>query len=139
MAYNPFEMSYRITGTETLEELARKVNSILKDLTFYVNQSQKYENATGLPINTQVTTNSPVWDLSSNINPDGTFPTSKLDEKMVGLTNELQLADAAVTEAKVAVGAITTLKLGDDAVTNMKIAVGEITEAKMNWKSHILY
>lgn len=58
-----------------------------------------------------------IWDRASNINPDGTFPVEKLSDKLIGLQHELQLADAAVTAAKIAVGAIQTLHIEAGAIT----------------------
>ena len=86
------------------------------------------KNNTGVPINEDVNENKPIWDRSGSINEDGTFPTEKLTEKLVGLQNELQLADEAVTEAKIAVGAIKTPHLDDWCITDMKLAAGAITE-----------
>jgi len=84
-------------------------------------------------------TKASVWDRADNINSDGTFPVENLTDTLVGLEHELQLADEAVTEAKIAVGAIKTPHLDDDAVTDMKLAAGAVTEAKTNWQTHILY
>lgn len=70
-----------------------------------------------------------VWDRASNINPDGTFPVEKLSDKLVGLQHELQLADQAVTEAKIAVGAIKPLHIEN----------GSIPIVKTNFPYHQLY
>lgn len=72
-----------------------------------------------------------VWDRAANINPDGTFPTEKLTEKLVGLQHALQLADEAVTEAKIAVGAIRRPHIADGSVNADKIADAAITAIKL--------
>ncbi len=70
-----------------------------------------------------------VWDRASAINPDGTIPTSRLTDKLVGLQHELQLANEAVTAAKIAVGAIR----------EYHIKAGEIPIVKTNFPYHQLY
>ncbi|MBU7006298.1 right-handed parallel beta-helix repeat-containing protein [Phosphitispora fastidiosa] len=61
MAYQPFQMPYRITGDEDLSTLARKINAIMEGLTFYVNQLQVYENGIGVPTNELVEVNKDSW------------------------------------------------------------------------------
>jgi len=75
----------------------------------------------------------------SALSPDGTVNVGKLSDKYVGLTHDLQLADQAVTAAKVAVAAIQTQHIADLAVTDVKLAAGAVTEAKTNWQTHMLY
>lgn len=70
-----------------------------------------------------------VWDRANNINPEGTISTDKLTDKMVGLEHALQLADEAVTEAKVATGAIKELH----------ITAGAIPVVKTNFPYHQIY
>lgn len=71
----------------------------------------------------------PIWDRAGNINADGTFPAEKLTDKLVGLAHELQLANEAVTSAKIAVGAIRELH----------ISAGEIPVVKTNFPYHQIY
>lgn len=84
-----------------------------------------------------------IWDRAENINDDGTISTEKLTDKLVGklgsLEHDLQLAEGAVTESSIEVGAITSSNLGENTVTNFNIAAGAVTEAKTNWQTHILY
>ena len=54
-----------------------------------------------------------------------------LSEKMVGLQNELQLADEAVTEAKLAVAAVVAEKIKDGEIVTDKIAANAVTGAKI--------
>jgi len=110
----------------------REVEHMLALLQGYVKQ------ATGGAVKS-LPTKADVWDRADTINPDGTLPAEKLTDTLVGLDHALQIADEAITDAKIAVGAIKTPHLDDDAVTNMKIAAGQITEAKLNWQTHILY
>ena len=72
-----------------------------------------------------------VWDRSTQFNPDGTLNTGWLTNKMVGLQNELQLANSAVTAAKLAVAAVVAEKIAEHAVEEAKIAVGAITRPKI--------
>ena len=133
----PLDYPIPIIGID--DELPARINRNFEELYEYIKQVLVYENKTGIGINDKVNTDSPIWDRADNINPDGTFSTSKLTEKMVGLEHELQLADEAVTEAKIAVGAIKTPHLDDGCVTDMKLAAGAITEAKLKWQTHVLY
>jgi hypothetical protein len=72
------------------------------------------------------------------IDNNGKLKTDKLDDKMVGLEHALQIAEQAVTTAKIALKAVTEALLADGAVTNMKLAAGAVTEAKTNWQTHLL-
>lgn len=72
------------------------------------------------------------------IDNNGKLKTDKLDDKMVGLEHALQIAEQAVTTAKIALKAVTEALLADGAVTNLKIAAGAVTEAKTNWQTHLL-
>ncbi|ACV62696.1 phage minor structural protein [Desulfofarcimen acetoxidans DSM 771] len=92
-----------------------------------------------MEINRAVNDKQGVWDRASQFNADGTLSAGKLTDTLVGLDHTLQLASEAVTEAKIAVGAISTPKLATNAVTADKLAPGTINEAKMNWKTHLLY
>lgn len=56
-----------------------------------------------------------------------------------GLVQSLQIADQAVTSAKIAVGAIETQHIQDLAVTDTKLAAGAIRESKMNWQTHLIF
>lgn len=110
-----------------------------------------------------------VWDRAGAINPDGTFSSTLLTDKLVGLAHDLQIAaeavtevtiavnaitankiavdavteakiaDAAVTALKLAQQAVTTDKLADAAVTDMKLAAGAVSEGKTNWSTHLIY
>jgi hypothetical protein len=121
------------------DELLLALTRNFQEIQIQLNTLQRYEKATGKPINEQVETDSPVWNRAENINEDGTFPSEQLTDKMVGLDHELQLADEAVTAAKIAVGAIETPHIGDGQITDTKLAAGAITEAKLNWQTHLLY
>ena len=92
-----------------------------------------------MEVNRMVNDKQGVWDRASQFNADGTLSAGKLTDTLVGLEHTLQLANDAVTEAKIAVGAISTPKLATNAVTADKLAPGTINEAKMNWKTHLLY
>ena len=63
---------------------------------------QLYEKRTGKPINETV---------ANIVNIDGKVITGMLADKMVGLLNELQLADEAVTTDKIAAEAVTADKI----------------------------
>ena len=144
MAYQYLDLLPIITEIDfndqaQIRNLLLRVRKNFDELQAVVTILQAYENNTGVPINEDVNENKPIWDRSGSINEDGTFPTEKLTEKLVGLQNELQLADEAVTEAKIAVGAIKTPHLDDGCITDTKLAAGAITENKLNWQSHLLY
>lgn len=98
-----------------------------------------------------------------------TIATGDLTDTLVGLDHELQIANEAITEAKIAVeavtntkiatnavseakiadasvtatklaqNAVTTDKIVDAAITDMKLAAGAVTEAKTNWNQHLIY
>ncbi len=125
--------------TEFNEDMLPLLNRNFKEIERMLSILQMYMKQTGKPVDQTVQDNQGTWNRAGNINPDGTFPTAKLTDKVVGLQHELQLADQAVTEAKVAVGAIKTPHLGDGCVTNIKLAAGAVTEAKLNWQTHVLY
>lgn len=78
-----------------------------------------------------ITDQAQIWDRAANINSDGTIPTSKLTDKLVGLQHELQLAEQAVTEAEIAVAAIDTEHLKNQIITEMKIVNEAVTAAKI--------
>jgi hypothetical protein len=129
----PAAMPYDILNLD--KELPVRVKRDFQRVFQLLNLIQVYENTTGLPTNDNVNTNSPVWNRASSINADGTFNTSSLS----GLIQTLQIADAAITAAKVAVAAIQTVNIADNAITDSKIAAGVVTEDKTNWQTHILF
>ena len=144
MAYKYLDLLPIITeidasDQEQFRSLLLRLRKNFTELQSVIEVLQSYENNVGVPTDEVVDENKPIWDRSGSINEDGTFPTEKLTEKLVGLQNELQLADEAVTEAKIAVGAIKTPHLDDGCITDMKLAAGAITENKLNWQSHLLY
>jgi hypothetical protein len=72
------------------------------------------------------------------IDSSGNLIADKLDDKIVGLEHALQIANQAITTAKIALKAVTEALLADGAVTNLKLAAGAVTEAKTNWQTHLL-
>jgi len=76
-----------------------------------------------------ITSQAQTWNRAASINPDGTIPVEKLSDKLVGIQHELQLANEAVTSAKIAVGAIKELH----------ISAGEIPVVKTRFPYHQLY
>ena len=115
------------------EDLKAAIERNFKEVAHMLYILQIYEKKVGKPINAIVDF---VTDESGNL------LTSKLNEKMVGLANELKLADEAVTAAKLAVaaviaekiaeGAVVADKIAANAITAVKIAAGAITADKLN-------
>ncbi|MDD5501739.1 MAG: hypothetical protein PHH57_08725, partial [Candidatus Omnitrophica bacterium] len=65
MSYSVINLPFGFTGKETVRELAMKINDNLRETEFYLNQLQKYENATGIPINDLVDTNNASWSATA--------------------------------------------------------------------------
>jgi hypothetical protein len=120
-------LPYRITDFN--EDLIPLLNRNFAEIERMLSQLQLYEKKVGKPANETV---------DSITDNDGNVLTDKLSDKIVGLNHELQIAEQAVTTAKIALNAITEALLADGAVTNLKIAAGAVTEAKTNWQTHLL-
>ena len=126
-----FQLPVRYIGYENIEEMALAVQRNFKELERQLALLQlAVKKATGGGIK-DLPDKASIWDRAEAINEDGTIPAKMLDDKLVGLEHELQLADEAVTEAKIAVGAITNKKLAIDAVTAEKIAEAAVTAQKL--------
>jgi len=126
-----FQLPVRYIGYENIEEMALAVQRNFKELERQLALLQlAVKKATGGGIK-DLPDKASIWDRAEAINEDGTIPAQMLDDKLVGLEHELQLADEAVTEAKIAVGAITNKKLAIDAVTAEKIAEAAVTAQKL--------
>ena len=126
-----FQLPVRYIGYENIEEMALAVQRNFKELERQLALLQlAVKKATGGGIK-DLPDKASIWDRADAINEDGTIPAQMLDDKLVGLEHELQLADEAVTEAKIAVGAITNKKLAIDAVTAEKIAEAAVTAQKL--------
>jgi len=66
MAYKPIVLDRRYTGKEDNHDLALKVNDNIGEVEFYLNQIQKYENVTGMPLNVIVNDNNASWTTAFN-------------------------------------------------------------------------
>ena len=104
------------------EDLKTAIERNFKEVAHMLYILQMYEKKTGKPINEKV---EDVTDENGNLR------SSKLNEKMVGLQSELQLADEAVTAAKLAVAAVVAEKIQDGAVVADKIAANAVTAVKI--------
>lgn len=104
--------------SDLLMVLGRNFNELERVIDFVLT----YENKHGIPLNQRVT---------QTTTEDGQLLTSKLNEKLVGLQGELQLADEAVTAAKLAVAAVLTDHISEEAVTADKIVANAITAVKI--------
>lgn len=120
-------LPYRITDFN--EDLIPLLNRNFAEIERMLSQLQLYEKNVGKP------TNETVDSITDN---NGNVLTDKLSDKIVGLNHELQIAEQAVTTAKVALKAITEALLSDGSVTNLKLAAGAVTAAKTNWQTHLL-
>lgn len=78
---------------------------------------QIYEKRTGKPINETV---------ANIVNIDGKVITGMLADKMVGLLNELQLADEAVTTDKIAAEAVTADKIYVNELSAISAYLGTV-------------
>ena len=116
-----FQMPFQIT--EVGPDTALMLNRNFKEVERVLSQLMLYEKLTGKPINNAVD--------NSGLSPAGILPTSSLSDKLVGLANELQLADESVTSAKLAAAAVLVSKIADEAVEASKIATGAVTSAKL--------
>ena len=103
--------------TEFDEDMLVALDRNFRELVRLLGQLQVYENLVGKPTNTKVT------DV---LTPEGLLQTSKLNEKMVGLENELQLAQEAVTEDKIQVGAVTANKVNVNELSAITAYLGTI-------------
>lgn len=134
-----FQLPVRFFDHTRPEDFALAVQRCFIEVERMLSQLQLYaKQATGGAVK-DLPSRANVWDRSGSINEDGTFDTSKLSDKLVGLQHELQLADQAVTDAKIAVGAIKTPHIADGAITNMKLAAEAVLDQKANWSTHRLY
>jgi len=117
--------------TEFTEDIIPLLNRNFAEIERMLSLLQGYvKQSTGGAVK-DLPTKAGVWDRASNINPDGTFPANQLTDTLVGLTHDLQLANAAVTAAKIAVAAVTTNAIADNAVDGAKIANAAITAVKL--------
>ena len=121
--YNPISLPFAITEGLAKEELLFGLDRNFKAIEQFLTLVMRYENITGRPVNTAVD--------NSGLTPAGILPTSSLSNKLVGLANELQLADESVTSAKLAAAAVLVSKIADEAVEASKIATGAVTSAKL--------
>ncbi|MGI6221924.1 MAG: phage head spike fiber domain-containing protein [Coriobacteriales bacterium] len=126
-----FQLPVRFIDHQDIEGMALAVQRNFKELERQLALLQlAVKKATGGGIK-DLPDKASIWDRADAINEDGTIPAQMLNDKLVGLEHELQLADEAVTEAKIAVGAITNKKLAIDAVTAEKIAEAAVTAQKL--------
>jgi len=123
------QLPVRYIDPSDLELMAVSIQKNFYEIERYLSILQSYVKQISGGTISDITEKAQVWDRAANINADGTFPASKLTEKLVGLNYQLQLANEAVTAAKIAVGAIQNLHFKD----------GEITLPKMNFPFHQIY
>lgn len=123
------KLPVRFLDPNDLEMLAVSVQRNFMEVERYLSILQGYIKQIAGGSVKGIVESAEVWNRASNINPDGTFPVEKLSDKLVGLQHELQLADQAVTEAKIAVGAIKPLHIEN----------GSIPVIKTNFPYHQLY
>lgn len=164
-----FHLPVKFFDYKDSEGMALALYRNFKEIEHMLSLFQGYvKTATGAGVK-DLPASAEVWDRANNINADGTFPAEQLSDKLVGLAHDLQIADTAVTEAKIAVNAITSGKIATDAVTEAKIAnaavtalklaneavtaakiadgavddtklaAGAVKESKTNWSTHLLY
>ena len=115
--------------TDFNEDMIPLLNRNFSEIERLLSQLQLYEKKVGKQINNTV---------DNIVNEEGKVRTEKLSDVMVGLEHSLQIANQAITTAKIALKAVTEALLADGAVTNLKIAAGAVTEAKTNWQTHLL-
>ena len=115
-----FQLPFRLT--EFNEDMLVALDRNFKELERVLSQFQMYEKLYGRPTNEKV---------DNILDEHGNVLTSKLSDKMVGLENQLQLANQAVDNAKLAVAAVLEDNLGDSAVSADKIAANAITAVKI--------
>lgn len=111
----PVRLPFRVR--QFSEQMLAKINRNFDEIEMWLSRLQLYMSQSGYKALTRVQESADTWDRAANINKDGTFPTEKLSDKYVGLQHELQLANEAVTSAKIAVGAIKTLHIEAGAIT----------------------
>ena len=116
------------------EDMLVLLDRNFKEIERLLGPLQVYEKLIGKQVNTSV--------QAAGITLDGVIPTASLSDKMVGLAHELQIASAAVVNAKMAVdavkamnienGAVVADKIAANAVTANKIEAGAVTALKIN-------
>ncbi|RLI46534.1 hypothetical protein DRO69_02820 [Candidatus Bathyarchaeota archaeon] len=77
----------------------------------------------------------PVVPIGTDDIADGAVTSAKLAD---GAVSTAKLADSAVVESKIADGAVTSAKIADSAITTAKIADGAVTPAKTNFTDQSL-
>ena len=106
------------------EDMLVLLDRNFKEIERLLGPLQVYEKLIGKQVNTSV--------QAAGITLDGVIPTASLSDKMVGLAHELQIASAAVVNAKMAVDAVKAMNIENGAVVADKIAANAVTAIKIN-------
>ena len=105
------------------EDMLVLLDRNFKEIERLLGPLQVYEKLIGKQVNTSV--------QAAGITLDGVIPTASLSDKMVGLAHELQIASAAVVNAKMAVDAVKAMNIENGAVVADKIAANAVTAIKI--------
>lgn len=127
------QLPHQQLGHLDLADLKLAIERNFQEIAHIMHVLQIYETRTGRPINNRV--------VNSGMTDTGVLPVQSLSDTLVGLGHSLQLADNAVTNAKLAVAAVRLENLAANsvnaesivanAIQNVHIAMNAVGEAQI--------